>query len=94
MPPKTFCLYFNKNDLETLCYQDIEIMLCNYNVLIMFCYVSKQRINNRISLASSFLYPIGDWGGALGLFFGASLLSFIETMDFCFWSSISRNGEQ
>ncbi|XP_072013565.1 uncharacterized protein [Amphiura filiformis] len=26
---------------------------------------------------------ICDWGGALGLFFSASLLSFIETMDFC-----------
>ncbi|XP_072014348.1 acid-sensing ion channel 2-like [Amphiura filiformis] len=30
-----------------------------------------------------FFQFICDWGGALGLFFGASLLSFIETMDFC-----------
>ena len=34
--------------------------------------------------------PTGDLGGALGLFFGASLLSFIETVDF--WCTRNLGG--
>ena len=36
----------------------------------------------------------GDLGGALGLFFGASLLSFIETVDFWFTRSGGKKNNE
>ena len=63
-------------------------------VLTLYCWTPYRVFYyyQLIPIVHEHFFPVfsaGDWGGALGLFFGASLLSFIETIDF-FLPSFSK----
>ena len=55
-----------------------------YHISCIYLYHLYSRYKYSIAYVFNSLSYAGDIGGALGLFFGASLLSFIETVDFWF----------
>ncbi|XP_072051791.1 acid-sensing ion channel 1A-like [Amphiura filiformis] len=70
---------YESTDLKSLTTQYLRENMVHVD--IFFGDLKVEEIKEQVDY--EFFQFICDWGGALGLFFGASLLSFIETMDFC-----------